>query len=254
VTLLDMALPTFLTAWGEERVSSSVAGILTATDPLFTAVLALWLIRSEAVGRRRFAGIAVGFAGVVALLGIDFHGRAGELLGAGAVLLSALAYAGAALLYRRWLAGVPALGVTAFMTALSAVVFLVPAAAALPQRVPPAGSVLALAALGVVNTGVAYWLFYLLIDEAGAASASVITYVMPVVALLLGVGVLGEKLTVGAIAGLVLIAAGAWLATARRASPRARDGTRSGLDDRERGGGHGHDVPVERHPGPRGGQ
>jgi len=58
VTALDMALPTFLTAWGEERVSSSVAGILTATDPLFTAVLALWLIRSEAVDRKRFTGHA----------------------------------------------------------------------------------------------------------------------------------------------------------------------------------------------------
>ena len=57
VACLDMALPTFLTAWGEERVSSSVAGILTATDPLFTAVLALWLFRSEAVDRKRFAGL-----------------------------------------------------------------------------------------------------------------------------------------------------------------------------------------------------
>jgi drug/metabolite transporter (DMT)-like permease len=73
VTLLDMALPTFLTAWGEERISSSAAGILTATDPLFTAVLALWLIRSEAVDRKRFAGLVMGFAGVIALLGIDFR-------------------------------------------------------------------------------------------------------------------------------------------------------------------------------------
>lgn len=65
--------------------------------------------------------------------------------------------------------------------------------------------------LGIVNTGVAYWLFYLLIDEAGAAVASVITYLMPVVALFLGVGWLGERLTIGAVAGLVLIALGAWL-------------------------------------------
>jgi len=90
VTVLDMALPTFLTAWGEERVTSSVAGILTATDPLFTAVLALWLLRSEAVDRKRFTGLVVGFAGVIALLGINFRGNAAELLGAGAVLLSAL--------------------------------------------------------------------------------------------------------------------------------------------------------------------
>ncbi len=216
VTLLDMALPTFLTAWGEQHVSSSVAGILTATDPLFTAALALWLIRSEAVDRKRFAGLVVGFAGVIALLGIDFRGHAEELLGAGAVLLSALGYAAAALAYRRWLADAPALGVTALMTALSSAAFLAPAAAGLPRQVPPASSLLALAVLGIVNTGLAYWLFYLLIDEAGPATASVITYVMPVVALFLGVGLLGEKLTTGAIAGLILIALGAWLATGRQ--------------------------------------
>jgi drug/metabolite transporter (DMT)-like permease len=229
VTLLDMALPTYLTAWGEEHVSSSVAGILTATDPLFTAVLALWLIRSEAVDRTRFTGLAIGFAGVVALLGIDFHGHAGELLGAGAVLVSAAGYAAAALIYRRWLADAPALGVTALMTAVSSVAFAAPAAAALPRLAPPVSSVLALAALGIVNTGLAYWLFYLLIDEASAATASVITYVMPVVALILGVALLGEKLTIGTIAGLILIAAGAWLATGRQrpgrsaASPAARE-------------------------------
>jgi drug/metabolite transporter (DMT)-like permease len=223
VALLDMALPTFLTAWGEQHVTSSVAGILTATDPLFTALLALWLIRSEAVDRRRFTGLVIGFAGVMALLGIDLHGNAGELLGAGAVLLSALGYAGAALLYRRWLADAPALGVTALMTAMSSVAFLAPAAVNLPRQMPPATSIVALAALGIVNTGLAYWLFYLLIDEAGAAAASVITYVMPVVALFLGVGLLGEQLTIAAIAGLILIAIGAWLATNRRqANPKAQ--------------------------------
>jgi drug/metabolite transporter (DMT)-like permease len=226
VALLDMALPTWLTAWGEERVSSSVAGILTATDPLFTALLALWLIRSEAVDRRRFTGLVIGFAGVIALLGLDFHSSAPELLGAGAVLLSALGYAGAALLYRRWLADAPAVGVTALMTAMCSVAFAAPAVVHLPGRLPPVTSVLALAVLGVVNTGLAYWLFYLLIDEAGAATASVITYVMPVVALLLGVGLLGEKLTSGAIAGLILIALGAWLATGRREASKT-EGSRA---------------------------
>jgi drug/metabolite transporter (DMT)-like permease len=218
VTVLDMAAPTFLTAWGEQHVSSSAAGILTATDPLFTAVLALWLIRSEAPGRKQLAGLVIGFAGVIALLGFDFRGSAVELLGAGAVLVSALGYAGAALVYRRWLADVPAIGVTAVMTAICRVVFLAPAAVNLPRQLPPASSVLALATLGILNTGVAYWLFYLLIDHAGAAVAAVITYVMPVVALVLGVGLLGEQLTIGAIAGLILIGSGAWLATSRKPS------------------------------------
>ena len=73
-------------------------------------MLAPWLIRSEAVDRKRFTGLIAGFAGVVALLGIDFRGHAAELLGAGAVLLSALGYAAAALVYRRWLAGAPPWG------------------------------------------------------------------------------------------------------------------------------------------------
>ena len=220
VTCLDMALPTFLTAWGEERVSSSVAGILTATDPLFTALLALWLIRSEAVDSRGFAGLVIGFAGVVALLGLDFHGQPAELAGAGAVLLAAAGFAAAALVYRRWLADVPALAVTAAMAVLSSAVFAAPAAVAMPRHPPPLASILALVALGIVNTGLAYWLFYLLIDEAGAATAGVITYVMPVVALVLGMAVLGESLTAAAIVGLALIAAGAWLATGGQARRR----------------------------------
>jgi drug/metabolite transporter (DMT)-like permease len=100
-------------------------------------VLAWWLIRSEAVDRKRFAGLVIGFAGVIALLGLDFGGHADELLGTGAVLLAALGYAGAALIYRCWLADVPALGVTALMTIISGAVFLAPAAGDLSARIPP---------------------------------------------------------------------------------------------------------------------
>jgi EamA-like transporter family len=108
------------------------------------------------------------------------------------------------------------------MTAISSAAFLAPAAAGLPRQVPPVTSLLALVTLGIVNTGLAYWLFYLLIDEAGAATASVITYVMPVVALVLGVGLLGERFTIGAVAGMVLIMLGAWLATSRQTSGDSR--------------------------------
>jgi drug/metabolite transporter (DMT)-like permease len=242
VTVLDMAAPTFLTAWGEQHISSSAAGILTATDPLFTAALALWLLRSEVPGRKQLAGLIIGFAGVVALLGIDFRGSAVQLAAAGAVLLSALGYAGAALVYRRWLADVPAIGVTALMTAISSVAFLTPAAVNLPRQVPPASSILALATLGIINTGVAYWLFYLLIDQAGAGTAAVITYVMPVVALFLGVGLLNEQLTIGAVAGLLLIGLGAWLATsAQPASTNHTTAATRAMPSR----GHGNPPPHQ---------
>jgi uncharacterized membrane protein len=93
-------------------------------------------------------------------------------------------------------------GRTLLRAVVLVVTFAAPAAVHLPAQLLPVTNVLAHTVLGVVNPGVAYWLFYLLIDEAGASAASVITYVMPVVALLPGVGLLGEKLTIGAIAGL----------------------------------------------------
>jgi uncharacterized membrane protein len=117
--------------------------------------------------------------------------------------------------------------VTALMAAMCSVAFAAPAAVNLPRQLPPVTSVLAVAALGIINTGLAYWLFYLLIDEAGAATASVITYVMPVVTLFLGVGLLGEQLTIGAIAGLILIALGACLATSSRQGRTRADGSRT---------------------------
>jgi drug/metabolite transporter (DMT)-like permease len=216
LTMLDMCLPIFLTAWAEQRITSSATGILVATDPLFTALLALWLIRAEAVDRRQFTGLVLGFAGVVALLGLDFSGQPGALLGAAAVLLSALGYAAAALLYRRWLPGTSPLGASALMMVCGSAVFALPAAANLPRHMPGGTNIMALVILGFVNTGLLSWVYFALVREAGAAITSVITYMVPVIALVLGISLLDEHLTMGAAAGLVLIALGTWLATRTR--------------------------------------
>ncbi len=224
VAMLDMLLPTLLTAWGEERIDSSTAAILTATDPLFVVLIAFFLIRSEAVSRWRLAGLIAGFAGVAVLVGADLRGSLSELFGAAAVMVSALAYAVSTLIYRRWLDDVPAVGVTALMLLLSSVATAGPGVAGLAAHFPSARVVLAIAVLGCINTGLAYWLYYALVNEAGAASASVITYAMPVVAFVLGVGFLHEQVTAGAIVGLVLIGVGAWLATRGSAENAAQDG------------------------------
>ncbi len=216
MTLLNMCVPIFLTAWAEQHIASSAAGILIATDPLFTALLALWLARAEAVGRKQFAGLLLGFAGVVALLGLNFRGEPEALLGAGAVLLSALGYAASALLYRRLFADTAALGVSALMMTCSSAVFVLPAVADLPRQMPNEGSVIALVTLGIVNTGLLSWVYFALVREAGATVTSVITYIVPVVAVVLGVSLLSEKLTISAVLGLVFIAVGACLATSPR--------------------------------------
>jgi drug/metabolite transporter (DMT)-like permease len=224
VTVLDMLLPTLLTAWGEQRISSSAAAILTATDPLFVALIAFWLMRSEAVSRWRLVGLVVGFVGVATLVGADLRGSVGELLGAAAVLASALGYAVSTLIYRRWLEDAPAVGVTAVMLLLTSMATAGPGVEGLVAHFPPVHVALAVAILGCINTGLAYWLYYALINEAGAASAAVITYVMPVVALVLGISFLNEKLTLGAVLGLALVGIGAWLATRGSEQDAGQDG------------------------------
>jgi drug/metabolite transporter (DMT)-like permease len=216
MTMLNMCVPIFLTAWAEQHIASSATGILVATDPLFTALLALWLVRAEAASRSQLAGLLLGFAGVVALLGLDFSSQTAAFFGAGAVLLSAVGYAASALLYQRRLADTPPLGVSALMMVFSSAVFALPAALDLPPKVPAPTSVLALATLGIINTGVLSWVYFALVREAGAAVTSVITYVVPVVALVLGISLLGENLTTGAVIGLILIALGTWLSTSTR--------------------------------------
>ena len=112
------------------------------------------------------------------------------------------------------------------MTLLSSIAFAAPAAAGLPRQIPPAGSVLALAAPGLVTTGLACWLFYALIDAAGAATASLITYLTPAVAPALGTGLLAEPPTAAAAAGLVLTAPGAWPTASHPAAPDRPDTSR----------------------------
>jgi drug/metabolite transporter (DMT)-like permease len=218
--VVEVAIPFPLIALGEQRVPSSLAAIAIATVPLLIAVLALRLDGAERPGPVRLAGLLVGFGGVVALVGVDLSHRPGELLGVLAVLGAALGYAlGPMILKRR---GLLALDPRATMGASLAVaaVLLAPAAAlTAPARAPSAGALAAIAVLGLLCTALAFVVFSVLIAEAGPARASVITYVNPLVAVALGVAILGERPGAGAVAGLLLILAGSWLSTDGRLPP-----------------------------------
>ncbi|MGH2944791.1 MAG: DMT family transporter [Solirubrobacteraceae bacterium] len=158
-------------------------------DPIFVAVLAVWFDASGRVRGIRPAGLAIGIAGVAVLLGLDLSGEAAELAGAGMVLLASLCFAVAALFYKRSFEEAEPMGVV-FATLAIAPVLVAPAAlATLPSELPSFKANSALVVLGLANTGVGFWLFYALIDRTDAGGASLITYVIPAVATLLGVGV-----------------------------------------------------------------
>lgn len=218
LALLEIVVPFLLITAGEQSISSSLTSLLIASEPLFIAVLALWVDRAELPDRRRALGLVVGFVGVVLLFGGGVVADASTLPGAAMVLAASLCYAGGVLYLNKRLGGVAPLGSAAVALGTAAVLLLVPAALSLPPRLPSPGALGSLAVLGLASTAAGFICFFSLIAAVGPSRAAVITYVSPLVATILGVVVLGERLTPAVLAGTVLILVGSWSATRRAAA------------------------------------
>jgi len=212
----EVAVPFVLIALGERYITSSLAAILIATMPLMVALLSWWLTPAERPTGLRLAGLMIGFGGVVALLGIDVAGRRGELLGAAMVLLATVGYAIAPIIVDRYLADLDPLGPVAASLIVATIALLPAVVATPPARMPGPAALVSIAVLGVICTAMGLVVFFRLIIEAGPSRASVITYVNPVVAVVVGVLVLAERLGGMSIAGLLLILGGSWLSTGGR--------------------------------------
>ncbi len=211
VGVLANLVPFFLFAWGEQYVASGLAGIYNATTPLFTLVVATAALPEERPTRAKAAGLVVGFLGVLLVLGpwrgIGHSALAGQLacLGASACYALAITYT------RRYLSGsgYPPLVLAAgqLLAATVVLVALVPLwdsrAVSLPPRV-----LLGMLSLGALGTGVAYLIFYRLIGEIGATASSTVTYLVPVVAVTLGVLVLGEAVAWNDFVGAAVVLLG----------------------------------------------
>jgi drug/metabolite transporter (DMT)-like permease len=217
--LFEVVIPFPLIAAGERHVDSSVAAIVIATAPLIVALLALRFDDSERVTGLRLGGLVIGFAGVIALVGLDIAGRPDELVGVAAILVAAVGYAIGPMILKRKMADLDPRATMGVSLAIAAVMLLPLAAVDPPTEMPSQDALIALIVLGLFCTAIAFVVYSALVSEVGAGRALVITYVNPVVALGLGVVVLGEKPGVGALAGLLLIIAGSWLSTDGRLPP-----------------------------------
>jgi drug/metabolite transporter (DMT)-like permease len=217
--VVEIAIPFPLIAAGEQHVSSSLAAILIAAVPLVVALIALRFDHSERPTPTRLVGMLIGFAGVAALVGIDLGGRFAELIGAGAILLAAVCYAIGPMIVKRRLSDVDPLGPVAASLAIATLLVTPFAAVDLPDAMPSSEALASVAVLGLVCSALAFLFFFRLIAEVGPSRATIITYINPVVALALGVAILGESVTAGAVVGLLLILAGSWLSTDGRVPP-----------------------------------
>jgi len=213
---VQVAGPFLLIAVGELEISSSLAGILITSAPLFTALLAIWVDQEERSRGGRLVGVLLGVAGVAVLLGVDLGGSGDQLLGGLAVVLAGFGYAVGGFIVKRNLATVPPLGIAAWVMVASTVLLIPAAAIGFPDSPPGLGPVVAVVALGVVGTGIAFAIFYDLIATVGPARAFVVTYLAPGFAVVYGATLLDETITVATIAGLALILVGSWLAAEGR--------------------------------------
>jgi drug/metabolite transporter (DMT)-like permease len=208
----EMAGPFLLLGHAEQTLPSGPTGLLVATVPLFAALIAFTGGDRGAVRPARVIGLAVGFVGVaIVVAGPGLSVGPAGLFSVGEVILVALCYAIAPFIVAHKLQGVPALG-TIVVSLLAVGIFYLPIALITQHEVPTASSTIALLALGVVCTAVAFIVFFALIGQVGPARAPLFTYVNPVVAILLGAVVLGEQLSAALLVGFPVIILGCWLA------------------------------------------
>ena len=211
VGLLNNAVPFALFVWGQHHIASGLAAILNATTPLFTVVVAHLLTPDEPLTPGKAAGVAVGFVGVVVMLGADLLAGLGTgLLTQAACLAATLSYAFAGVFGRRFRRmGVPPLATAAGQVTASTLVML-PLALLVdrPWALPGPGTWAALVGLGLLSTALAYVLYFRLLAAAGATNLLLVTFLIPVSAILLGALALGEELETKHFIGMALIGAG----------------------------------------------
>src|SRR2546430_17516209 len=216
---VEVAAPWFFLSSAEQHITSALAGLLISAVPMVGVIIATSLGNREHLGLATLSGLGVGLAGVALIVGSDL--RASEPFALLEIAGVGLGYALGPAVPARYLTDVPAITVNGLALAVCCVGYAPVAALHWPEAVPSLAALGSIAVLAVVCTALAFLLFFQLIAEIGPVRATVITYVNPAVAALLGVAVLRESFTAGMGLGFVLVLVGSVLSTRRRGLPAA---------------------------------
>lgn len=216
-------LPWFGIGFGELSISSALASILNATTPLWTAVFAYWATPAERPSVVNYLGVAIGFLGTGVLIAPDLIGQPlkATTIGTIAVAAAAASYAVAALTQRRRLRGVSPLQVGFWQLALTVPLALVVAAPTIGSTRLGPSSIVAIIALGAGGSGIAYLLYYYMMNTLGATRATTVTFLLPLTAVFWGATLLREAITLPTVVGMVVIFLGVFLTSRRRTTAAA---------------------------------
>lgn len=215
-TVVEIILPWYFLSSAEQRISSSTAGLLISAVPLAAVGVGFALGRSSRLGALNWLGIALGMAGVAALVGFEVGGS--DLLAVAEIAIVVIGYAVGPAILAHWIPELPGVGVTAVSLAATAVVYLpfVALTGAFPTQWPSASVIIAIVVLATVCSALAFILMVALVAEIGPFRATAITYVNPAVAILAGAVFLSEPITVWTVVGFALVLSGSYLVTKRR--------------------------------------
>jgi drug/metabolite transporter (DMT)-like permease len=213
VGLLNVVVPFILFYWGMTQISTGLASILNATTPLWGVVAAHFLTRDEKATPARVIGVLFGVAGIAVMIGVDaLKGMSSGILAQIACLIATLCYALGSIYGRRFgQSGMTPLSIATGQVITSAIILLPIALftdAPLSLPIPGMAFWLSTIAMAVFSTSLAYFLFFKLVESAGASNSLLVTFLIPIVAIVLGAVFLGERFSVNQGAGVVLIAVG----------------------------------------------
>jgi len=206
--LTNVAIPFFLISWGEKSIDSAVASVLDATVPLFTILIAHYLLRDDKITLPKMMGLLIGFAGVVVLMSKDLlHASTSSLLGQAAVILASVFYAVSSVYVRKTTEDTPGILRSAVpLISATVTMWLATLIFESPVKIPQLGITwVALLWLGIFGSGLAFVMAYYLIHEIGPTRTTMVTYLFPLGGVLLGVTFLHEELTWQLITGAILI-------------------------------------------------
>ena len=222
LAVVQMAGPLLLIAAGEQHVSSSLTGILVATAPIFTFLLAFAQEGQERASGLSLGGVAIGIGGVALLLGLDSGGGGAALAGGLMIVAASLGYGIGGWVVKRRVRDVQPVAMVGATATVAALLTAPAALLTLPSHFPSFKAGASLIVLGVLCTGAAFVIFYSLVSSDGPARASLVGYIAPGFSVVYGVTLLSESFTATTAVGLVAITGGSWLAAEGRWPWQAR--------------------------------
>jgi drug/metabolite transporter (DMT)-like permease len=217
--ILEMCGPWYLITHAETKINSGLAGLLVATVPIWSTIYSSLAGDKTVWHAKRLIGIVIGFIGLILIVGIETISGAADAFSVFQTVLAAILYSTAMAVILRGMPNGDGVAINAIAMIITAIIFAPTALSNLPDQMPSFNATASLIGLGVLSTGLAFMIYFGLVKEIGQARGSLVTYLNTAFAVVLGVVVLGEPLTIGIITGLPLVLLGSYFASRKSVTP-----------------------------------